>query len=65
MTNLEIKAEIDKNNEEIKANFDPTTFVLNERIDTLIKRNRELQFFCRHEFVYDKCVYCGLRRNDE
>lgn len=54
----EIKRRIDRNNEEIKAIFDPFTAILNRRINELSEENKNLQKNCIHQFEDGVCIYC-------
>lgn len=58
MTNLEIKTQIDRNNTIIKGLLDPSNFVLNNTIKSLLEENDYLQKQCTHNFVDGYCEYC-------
>lgn len=58
MTNLEIKQQIDRNNDLIKQLLDPSAFVLNNTIKQLLEENDSLQKQCTHSFVDGYCEYC-------
>ena len=58
MTNLQIKEKIDSNNKIIKNLLDPSAFVLNNTIKSLLEENDYLQKQCTHNFVDGYCEYC-------
>lgn len=58
MSNLEIKQQIDKNNQAIEDLITPGTFVLNEQIKELLEINDALRRECTHEFKDGVCIYC-------
>lgn len=53
-----IKERIDALNQEIEQLMDPTTFVLNPRIQEIDKEIRTLQTECKHNFVNGICEFC-------
>ena len=53
-----IKERIDALNQEIEQLMDPTTFVLNPRIQEIDKEIRALQAECEHNFVNGVCEFC-------
>ena len=53
-----IKERIDALNQEIEQLMDPTTFVLNPRIQEIDKEIKKLQHQCRHNFVNGICEFC-------
>ena len=53
-----IKEKIDALNQEIEQLMDPTTFVLNPRIQEIDKEIKILQHQCRHSFVDGICEFC-------
>jgi prefoldin subunit 5 len=53
-----IKERIDALNQEIEQLMDPTTFVLNPRIQEIDKEIRALQAECKHNFVNGICEFC-------
>jgi prefoldin subunit 5 len=53
-----IKERIDALNQEIEQLMDPTTFVLNPRIQEINKEIRALQAKCEHNFVNGICEFC-------
>ena len=53
-----IKERIDALNQEIEQLMDPTTFVLNPRIQEIDKEIRALQTECKHNFVNGICEFC-------
>lgn len=61
MTNKEIRAKIDFNNDKMVAILAPNTFVLNNSIARLIEENKELQKLCAHEFKNGICIYCDMK----
>jgi hypothetical protein len=54
----EIKKRIDELSIEIEQLVDPTTFVLNPRINEIDKEIKELQAKCNHNFIDGICEYC-------
>lgn len=67
MTNLEIHEKIEANNRIIQSLLDPSSFVLNNTIKDLLKKNEELQEQCEHHFVDGFCEYCYIqepKKND-
>ena len=56
-----IKERIDALNQEIEQLMDPTTFVLNPRIQEI----EELQSKCQHNFVDGMCEFCNLEAINE
>jgi len=58
MTQLEIKEQIDANNEMIESLMDPTQFTLNAIIANLLSENAQLQAQCVHEYQDGHCIYC-------
>ena len=64
MTNQELHQAIKNKQQEIEELFDPTTFVLNPKIERLEKEIEQLQSQCRHDFSdTDKCKICGIVQN--
>ena len=53
-----IKERIDALNKEAEQLLDPTTFVLNPRIQEIDKEIKMLQHQCRHNFVNGICEFC-------
>ena len=64
MTQLQIKEEIDKNNEMIEKLLNPSQFILNNTVRDLLARNTELQGQCQHSFVDGFCEYCYLMEDE-
>ena len=60
-----IKERIDALNQEIEQLMDPTTFVLNPRIQEINKEIKMLQHQCRHNFVNGICELCYRGECDE
>lgn len=58
MTGIEIKEQIDKNNQIIEAAMSPNKFTLNNTIAALLQENSKLQQQCEHEFEEGFCIYC-------
>lgn len=54
----EIKMKIDALNKEAEQLLDPTTFVLNPRIQEIDKEIHALQAECEHNFVNGICEFC-------
>lgn len=53
-----IKEKIDALNQEIEQLMDPTTFVLNPRINEINDEIKSLQGQCKHNFVNGICEFC-------
>ena len=60
-----IKEKIDALNQELEQLMDPTTFVLNPRIQEIDKEIKTLQHQCEHNFVNGICKFCCRGENDE
>lgn len=60
MTGLEIKQQIDSNNDKMQRLVKPSTFILNKEVLNLIKENIKLQEQCHHEFEEGYCIFCYL-----
>ena len=60
-----IKEKIDALNQELEQLMDPTTFVLNPRIQEIDKEIKILQHQCRHNFVNGICEFCRRGENNE
>ena len=59
MTNTQIREKINQNNKEISRNFNPSTFILNEKTVALIEENKKLQKICTHKYNEEGfCIYC-------
>ena len=54
----EIKEKIEELMLEAEQLLDPTTFVLNPRIEEINKEIIELQGKCKHNFVNGVCEFC-------
>jgi hypothetical protein len=65
MTQLQIKEEIDKNNQLIEQLINPSQFTLNNAVRELLTRNAELQQQCEHSFVDGFCEYCYLMEEEK
>jgi len=63
MTGEEIRERINFNNSKIEEQLDPSTFVLQEGIASLMKENEELKKQCPHKFENNKCIYCGQEKS--
>lgn len=63
MTGNEIFSLVTEKKQEIEDLFDPTTFVLNPRIQELENEIYKLQENCPHHFIDNKCAYCGKEKN--
>lgn len=59
MNGFEIFTAISAKKKEIEDIFDPTTFVLNPRVQELEKEINELQNDCPHNYVDGVCEFCG------
>lgn len=62
MTQQEIKEKIDKNNEIIEANLNPSIFKLNKEVSKLLEENEKLRKQCIHEFDNGICKYCYYQK---
>ena len=58
----EIKEKIDKLNMELEEAMDPTTFVLNPTVATILRKIDKLREDCIHSFIGKECEYCGWRK---
>lgn len=58
MTSIEIKNKIDCNLRLIEELTDPFHFVLNKKVENLIKENNELRKLCSHNYKDGICIYC-------
>ena len=54
----EIKEKIDALSKEAESLLDPTTFVLNPRIEEINLEIAKLQNECKHNYVNGVCEYC-------
>ena len=54
----EIKEKIDALSKEAESLLDPTTFVLNPRIEEINLEIAKLQNECKHNFVNGICEFC-------
>lgn len=63
MTGNEIFNLVSEKKQEIEDLFDPTTFVLNPRVQELEQEIFNLQEKCEHHFIDNKCAYCGKEKN--
>ena len=59
MTGIEIFSAVSKRKQEIESIFDPTTFVLNPRVQELEREINELQEECPHRYTNGICDFCG------
>jgi len=65
LTPMQIKTKIDMNNELIESLFDPTGFVLDKRIQSLMEENDRLRAECVHDYDEDGvCKYCYSIKED-
>lgn len=55
---LEIKKQIDLNNQLIEKALTPNQFTLNNTVAALMTEIVELQSKCPHEFDEGFCIYC-------
>jgi hypothetical protein len=55
----EIKAKIEILTAEAESLLDPTTFVLNPRIEEINQEITKLQAQCSHNYVNGVCEFCG------
>lgn len=53
-----IKEKIEALNKEAEQLLDPTTFVLNPRIQEIDKEIKMLQRQCKHNFINGICEFC-------
>lgn len=65
MTNLEIKQQIDLNNELIRQMLDPSVFILNNTVAKLLEENKKLQQQCVHNYIDGFCEYCYKTEEEE
>ena len=59
MTGLEIFTAISEKKKEIENIYDPTTFVLNPKVQELEKEISDLQNKCPHNYIGKVCEFCG------
>lgn len=59
MTPEEIRDKINFNNKEIEKLLDPSIFILQPKVEMLMKDNENLRSICTHEFKDGVCIYCG------
>lgn len=61
-----IKKQIEANNLIISKNMDTKHFILNKKVDKLLKENKRLREKCPHEFDdFNICVFCGYSKEDQ
>lgn len=60
MNGVEIRKQIDFNNNLIQQSLTPNIFTLNNTVATLLAENQKLQQQCQHEFNEGFCIYCDL-----
>ncbi len=58
MNGVEIRRQIDLNNQLIKDSLTPNTFVLNNVVSRLLEENKKLRQSCNHQFEDGICIYC-------
>ena len=56
---------IDENNRKIKEALDPTQFILNKTIASLLEEIEGLQEICPHEYKNGRCVYCYKEETED
>lgn len=54
----EIRKLVDFNNNQIMKAMMPNIFILQPKVDDLLKKNHELQEQCDHAFKNGYCIYC-------
>ena len=59
MTKDEIKNKILFNNAKIKELLDPSVFILQPEVQSLMEDNEYLQSICTHEYEKGVCIICG------
>lgn len=62
---LDIKKKIDEDNQKIKEALDPTQFILNKTIASLLEEIESLQKICPHEYKNGRCVYCYKEETED
>lgn len=62
---LDIKKKIDEDNQKIKEALDPTQFVLNKTIASLLEEIESLQKACPHEYENGRCIYCYKEETED
>lgn len=62
MTPEEIRDKINFNNQEIEKLLDPSIFILQPKVEMLIKDNEYLRSICIHDFKDGVCIYCGKEK---
>lgn len=61
MTQLQIRKQIDANNEAIAKALNPSQFILNNIVADLLEENTKLRKHCKHEFDEDGfCIWCDM-----
>ena len=60
----EIRFKIAQLNDELDSILDPSSFVLNPRVNEIFAEIAELQEECEHNFVNGECEFCGMYEED-
>ena len=63
MTRDEIRNKVLFNELRIKELLDPSVFILQPEVQTLMENTEYLQSICEHEFVDGVCTICGKAQN--
>lgn len=58
MNGVEIRRQIDLNNQLIKDALTPNMFVLDKVVSKLLEENKKLRQNCNHQFEGGICIYC-------
>ena len=58
MTNSEIRAKIDENNDKMTKAL--RQFILTDEVKKLLEENTKLREQCKHNFVNGMCEYCDM-----
>lgn len=61
---LTIFTRVNQIEEEIQEAFDPSTFVLNKKVETLTQELYTLRKKCTHKYENGKCIYCGKMEDE-
>lgn len=64
MTNIEIQKEIEALNKEINKKITDGVFILMPSISENLLKIEELRKKCMHVYTDNKCIYCGVERED-
>lgn len=59
MNKQQIHEKVLYNNKKIQELLDPSVFILQPEVQTLMEDNEYLKSICPHEFVDGVCIICG------